>query len=143
MVHYRRNRLAGGTFFFTVTLADRRSHLLIERIDLLRKAMRVVQRQRPFHIDAIVVLPEHLHSIWTLPVADDDYPRRWQGIKSLFSRLVVKAGVAVPRSNQGGYRLWQARYWEHTIMDEDDYQRHMDYIHYNPVKHGWVKRVVN
>lgn len=141
MVNYRRNRVPGGTYFFTVTLRDRSSRLLVEHIDSLRAALRSVRRAQPFRVEAIVVLPEHLHTIWTLPDGDVDYPGRWRAIKSAFTHAVVRSGVAIPRNEKGEYALWQRRYWEHTITDEDDYRRHVDYIHFNPVKHGWVKQV--
>jgi len=143
MVYYRRNRVPGGTYFFTVTLADRRSQALVEHIALVRKAFRQVYRERPFRMEAVVVLPDHLHTVWTLPEGDDNYSRRWRAIKSRFTRLVRQAGVSLNPNAKGEYDLWQRRYWEHTIRDEDDLQRHVDYIHYNPVKHGLVKRVAD
>ena len=143
MVNYRRNFVPGGTYFFTVTLRDRSSRLLAEHINSLRAAFREVKRKRPFHIDAIVILPEHLHIIWTLPEGDADYPGRWRAIKSAFTHAVVKSGVAVARNEKGAYALWQRRYWEHTIADEDDFQHHVDYIHFNPVKHEWVKQAAD
>ncbi|MBI3800995.1 MAG: transposase [Deltaproteobacteria bacterium] len=93
MVNYRRNRIPGGTFFFTVTLRDRRSRLLIEQIDPLRKAFGIVCRQSPFCIEAIVVLPDHLHAVWTLPPGDDDFPSRWKAIKGRFTAMVRKGGM--------------------------------------------------
>ncbi len=143
MVNYRRNLVPGGTYFFTVTLRDRSSRLLARHIDSLRAAFREVKRKRPFYIDAIVILPEHLHIIWTLPEGDADYPGRWRAIKSAFTHAVAKSGVTVARNEKGEYALWQRRYWEHTIADEDDFRRHVDYIHFNPVKHGWVKQVTD
>jgi putative transposase len=141
MVNYRRNLVPGGTYFFTVTLHDRSSALLTELIDLLRAAFRAGQLKQTFHVDAIVILPEHLHTIWTLPEGDADYPARWKAIKSAFTQAVVKSGVVLERNEKGEYELWQRRYWEHTITDENDFRRHVDYIHYNPVKHGWAKQV--
>lgn len=143
MVNYRRNLVPGGTYFFTVTLRGRSSRLLTEHIALLRAAFRSVKRKQPFHIDAIVILPEHLHTIWTLPEGDAGYPGRWRAVKSAFTRAVVKSGVAVEHNEKGEYALWQRRYWEHTIADEEDYRRHVDYIHYNPVKHGCAKQVAD
>ena len=143
MVHYRRNRVPGGTYFFTVTLADRRSRILTERIDDLRAAFRIVRRERSFQIEAIVVMPDHLHTVWTLPENDIDYPTRWRAIKSQFTRRIRTQGVPLQANSKGEYALWQRRYWEHTIRDEDDLQRHMDYIHYNPVKHGLVSHVTD
>lgn len=143
MVLYRRNRLPGGTFFFTVTLRDRTSRILVDQIEPLREAFRKVRRQRPFSIDAIVVLPDHLHTIWTLPPGDDDFPGRWRAIKSAFTHAVVKSGLPVARNQKGEHALWQRRYWEHTVADEVDLQRHVDYIHFNPVKHDLVERVAD
>ena len=141
MVLYRRNRVAGGTFFFTVTLRDRTSFLLVDRIDQLREAFRQTKRARPFHIEALVVLPEHLHTVWTLPPDDDDYSGRWRAIKAWFTRSLAESGVSIRRDVKGEYNLWQRRFWEHTIRDEMDLKRHVEYVHYNPVKHGWVARV--
>lgn len=141
MVQYRRNYLQGGTYFFTVTLADRRSSALVEHIALLRAAFRVTQKERPFTVKAIVVLPDHLHTIMTLPPGDADFSGRWRRIKSLFTRQVVSGGAAIARNTKGEYALWQRRFWEHTVRDEEDFGRIADYIHYNPVKHGLVPRV--
>jgi putative transposase len=141
MVRYRRSVLPGGTFFFTVTLRDRRSSHLTNHISNLRNAFRVARQERPFAIDAIVVLPDHLHAIWTLPDGDADFSGRWRRIKSHFSRRVAAVEPSVKRRPGGEYELWQPRFWEHTIRDEIDFARHVDYIHYNPVKHGLVSRV--
>ena len=143
MVAYRRNYVPGGTYFFTVTLRNRRSRILIEQIDLLRAAFRDVVHERPFTIDAIVVLPEHLHAVMTLPASDADYSGRWRAIKSAFSRSLAKAGHSLPKDRRGEYRLWQRRFWEHTIRDADDLQTHVDYTHYNPVKHGLSSRAAD
>jgi len=136
MVRYRRNFVAGGTFFFTVTLADRRSCALVDHIAELRAAFRVTRRERSFAIDAIVILPDHLHAIMTLPPEDADFSGRWRRIKSLFTHDIVRRGLPVTRDRRGEYNLWQRRFWEHTIRDDSDFGRHVDYIHYNPVKHG-------
>jgi putative transposase len=141
MVRYRRNFVAGGTFFFTVTLADRRSTLLVDRIRQLRVAFRHARHERPFAIDAVVILPDHLHAILTLPVEDADFSGRWRRIKGHFSSALIEAGVEVKRHPNGDLALWQRRFWEHTIRDETDFARHVDYIHFNPVKHGFVTRV--
>ncbi|WP_435103511.1 REP-associated tyrosine transposase [Arhodomonas sp. AD133] len=139
MPEYRRNRAPGGTYFFTATLANRRSDLLTRHVALLREAFRTTQRELPFRCDAIAVLPEHLHCIWTLPDGDADYPRRWQRLKARFSRALTREyDNAGNRRRRGERGIWQRRYWEHTIGDENDYRRHMDYIHFNPVKHGLV-----
>jgi putative transposase len=94
-------------------------------------------------MEAVVVLPDHLHTVWTLPRDDSDYSSRWRAIKSRFTRAIRKRGVSLIPNAKGEYDLWQRRYWEHTIRDMDDLQRHVDYIHYNPVKHGLVKRVAD
>lgn len=96
--------------------------------------------ERPFAIDAIVILPEHLHTIMTLPDSDADFSGRWRRIKSLFTRQVA-ATEGIKASRKGEYALWQRRFWEHTVRDEDDFARHVDYIHFNPVKHGHASRV--
>jgi putative transposase len=138
---YRRNYVAGGCYFFTVNLADRSSSLLVDRIDQLRSVVRDVRARRPFRIDAWVVLPEHMHCVWTLPEGDADYPGRWRAIKKAFSK-VIPARDDVTGQRRGREReVWQRRYWEHTIGDDADYAVHIDYVHRNPVKHGLVKRV--
>jgi putative transposase len=141
MVRYRRNFLAGGTFFFTVALADRTSTALTDHIDALRAAIRAVRRVHPFVIDAVVVLPDHLHIVMTLPKEDAEFPIRWALIKRRFTTAVLRTGAVVARFGNGEYALWQRRYWEHTIRDDRDFERHVDYIHFNPVKHGLVPRV--
>jgi putative transposase len=140
MVGYRRNRLEGGTFFFTVTLADRRSTVLIDQIGALRTAFRDTRKERPFDIDAVVILPDHLHVMWTLPDGDADFAGRWRRIKGHFSTNLLVADIKIKRYANGELALWQRRYWEHTIRDDGDFARHVDYVHFNPVKHGLVKR---
>lgn len=144
MTNYRRNFIVGGTYFFTVTLADRSSRLLVDKIDLLKEAIYGVKVEKPFDTVAMVVMPEHLHCIWTLPPDDADYPTRWKMIKARFSREIPKEeNRSESRASKGERGIWQRRFWEHTIRDEVDYQRHIDYIHFNPVKHGYVSRVVD
>jgi putative transposase len=143
MVHYRRNFLAGGTFFFTATVADRRSSVLVDYIDLLVRACRVTRLERPFSLDAFVILPDHLHTVLTLPHDDADFSGRWRRMKSLFTRLAVARGLKCERNARGEYALWQRRFWEHTIRDDKDFARHVDYIHFNPVKHGLATKVTN
>ncbi len=140
MVNYRRNRMPGGTYFFTVTLANRQSSLLIEHVSLLGEAMRDVRTRHPFETLAIVVLPEHLHTIWRLPEDDVDYSMRWRLIKALFTRKLISSGAWLPVRTKGERRVWARRFWEHTIRDDSDLQHHVDYVHFNPVKHGWVER---
>ena len=140
MPDYRRNRVPGGSYFFTVNLRDRRSDLLIAHIESLRRVVQEARRDIPFHIDAWVVLPDHLHCLWTLPEGDADFPSRWRVIKARFSRSLPRSAVPIPSGLRPGERgIWQRRYWEHTIRDERDYAAHMDYIHFNPVKHGFVQ----
>src|SRR5947207_1075167 len=140
MVRYRRNLVPGGTDFFTATVEDRRSTILVDHIAALREAFRTARRKRPFAIDAIVILPEHLHVLMTLPQDDTDNSGRWRQIKSMFARLVARR-MPLERNRRGEYALWQRRFWEHTIRDESDFERHADYIHFNHVKHGLVSRV--
>jgi len=140
MPEYRRNRVAGGCYFFTANLWDRRGSLLVERIDLLRECVWRVRVRRPFHVDAWVVLPEHMHAVWTLPEGDDDFSTRWGSIKRMFS-AGLEGGEARSegRMRRGERGVWQRRFWEHTIRDERDYAAHVDYVHFNPVKHGLVE----
>jgi putative transposase len=141
MPDYRRNRIPGATYFFTVNLRHRRSDLLITHIDALRDAIRQVRARAFFRIDAWVVLPEHLHCLWTLAAGDSDFPSRWRDIKTAFSKGVPaterRSAVMINRGERG---IWQRRYWEHTIRDDHDYAAHMDYIHFNPVKHRLVEK---
>ena len=110
MVRYRRNFVAGGTFFFTVTLADRRSCVLIDYVDALRGAFRTTRRTHPFAIDALVILPDHLHVIMSLPEGDADFPNRWHLIKRRFTTVVTKTGTTVARRPNGEVALWQRRF---------------------------------
>ena len=139
MVRYRRNFVPGGTYFFTIALTNRTSSTLVDHIGALRMAFRVARHERPFTIEAIVVLPDHLHTIWTLPPGDSDFSGRWKPIKAFTHRLVA-AGVPVKRHRNGEYALWQRRFWEHTIRNDIDFERHVDYVHFNPVKHRLVSR---
>ncbi|MBI4207945.1 MAG: transposase [Betaproteobacteria bacterium] len=142
-MRYRRTLVPGGTYFFTATLADRHSRLLVERIDILRDAVSSIRARHPFRIDAMVVLPDHAHAVWTLPAGDADFPLRWALIKAAFSRAIEKTEhVSASRRARAERGIWQRRYWEHLICDEDDLGRHVDYIHFNPVKHGYVQTPV-
>jgi putative transposase len=143
MVLYRRNFLPGGTYFFTVTLFDRRSNLLVENVDALRNAFRIARKERPFEMDAVVILPDHLHVLLMLPLDDADFAGRWRRIKGHFSSALLHTSAEIARHSNGELALSQRRYWEHTIRDEDDFARHVDYIHFNPVKHGYVRRVTD
>ncbi len=143
MTEYRRFQHAGATWFFTVNLVERHGNrLLTDQIDLLRMAFAHVKARHPYEIDAIVILPEHLHCILTLPAGDSDFSVRWGLIKAYFSRHIAKGErISNSREKRGERGLWQRRFWEHLIRDEADYRQHIDYIHWNPVKHGWVQGV--
>ncbi len=145
MTEYRRANVPGACWFFTVNLAHRRhNRLLVERIADLREAFATVREGHPFHLDAIVILPEHLHCLMTLPAGDADFATRWALIKGNFSRRVEKGEhVSASREKRGERGIWQRRFWEHLIRDEEDFIRHADYIHWNPVKHGWVRRAAD
>jgi putative transposase len=142
MPNYRRVFIPGGCYFFTVNLLDRNSRLLVENIDGLRDAVRLTRHRFPFEIDAMVVLPDHIHAVWTLPEGDADFSVRWRWIKIRFSRSIPnnepRSAVREARGERG---IWQRRYWEHLIRDERDFSNHIDYCWFNPVKHGHVTNV--
>jgi putative transposase len=139
---YRRARVPGGTYFFTVNLLERHPNdLLTRHVDILRDAVRRVRQRYPFHIDAWVLLPDHLHAIWTLPPGDDDYSGRWRFIKQCFSRGLYPVEYrSEVRQRRGERGIWQRRFWEHTIRDQRGFDQRFHYIHHNPVKHGFVQR---
>lgn len=142
MSRYIRSFVPGATYFFTVNLADRSSDLLVRDIETLRAAYAGVQRRHPFETIAICVLPEHLHALWRLPDGDGNFALRWQQIKRGVSTKVAAPGpVSASLAAKREKGVWQRRYWEHQIRDEADLARHLDYIHYNPVKHGHVGQV--
>ena len=136
MPRYQRCRIPGGTYFFTVNLADRASRILVDQFDLLRLSIQKTKNRLPFCMNAWVVLPDHMHCIWTLPKNDNDFSKRWWMIKSRFSREYrqIHGGL--------GIRVWQKRFWEHAIRNEKYFIHHMDYIHINPLKHGHVNQIV-
>jgi putative transposase len=147
MSRYRRWYVPGGTYFFTV-VAYRRLPIFREALarDCLHRAIAKIQRDWPFGLVAIVLLPDHLHAVWTLPRGDDRYSIRWKRIKEVFTREYLEAGGRELRPNasrkhQGECGIWQRRFWEHTVEDEDDLKRCVDYVHYNPKKHGYVTSV--
>ena len=143
-MQYRRAKHKGGCYFFTVNIAERNRSLLIDHVDHLRDCMKKVQQKHPFFIDAVVILPDHCHAIWTLPPEDNDYATRWMLIKSNFSRgLPKEERINASRLKKRERGIWQKRYWEHLIRDDNDFARHVDYIHFNPVKHGYVERAVD
>jgi putative transposase len=140
-MQYRRYRQQGGSYFFTVVTYQRQNILTRqENIERLRAAFKREMEKYPFTIDAIIILPDHLHTIWSLPKGDNDFSNRWSRIKRYFSVGCIGAQQTqfVSRSKKREKAVWQKRFWEHVIRDDDDLQRHMDYIHYNPVKHGYV-----
>jgi len=138
-MRYRRAEIKGGTYFFTVNLANRNTTLLVDEIDAFRNSLNKVKRQHPFILDAMVVMPEHCHAIFTLPENDNNFATRWMLIKAGFSRqLPAQERINLSRKAKGERGIWQRRYWEHCIRDELDFERHVNYIHYNPVKHGYV-----
>jgi len=143
MSDYRRSNITGGTCFFTVVTQERRPILTTEAVrTALREAIQQARTTLPFQIDAWVLLPDHLHCIWTLPEGDANYSARWAIIKRRVSGACA-AEVNAPRSGSGHKRneraFWQRRYWEHQVRDDGDLEKHLDYIHWNPVKHGLVK----
>ena len=137
---FLRTRTPGGLYFFTLVVGDRHGgRLLVDRIDALRDAVRRTRFERPFGIEAMVVLPDHLHALWQMPEGDADFATRWRLIKSRFSRSVDKTEpLSRSRLRKRERGVWQRRYWEHFVRDEEDFRRHLDYIHFNPVKHGYV-----
>ncbi|WP_323001160.1 REP-associated tyrosine transposase [Denitromonas sp.] len=142
MSNYRRDRTPGGMYFFTVTLADRRSALLLTQIDRFRAAYRAVIASHPVNTVAICVLPDHIHAVWQLPDGDDRFSLRWRLIKHRFSYgLPAALGRSASKIKHREAGIWQRRFWEHRILNATDLQRHVDYIHFNPVKHGLVDRV--
>ena len=166
MPDYVRPNVNGAYVFFTVTLADRGSDLLVREIAGLRAAVAEVRVERPFEIDAWVVLPDHLHAVWTLPPGDADFSARWGAIKARFTRGVRDSGrvgfqptigadgersvvgwnptlPSASKLRKGDAGVWQRRFWEHHIRDKADYANHVRYCWINPVKHGLVERAVD
>src|SRR5262249_23194873 len=132
----------GGCWFFTVNLLDRRQKLLLDHADLLRDAFEQTRKSFAFDIAAIVVLPDHLHAVWTLPPGDADFSTRWRLIKTRFAKALPKdEPLSVNRAARGERGIWQRRFWEHLIRDDADYARHVEYCYINPVKHGLVRCV--
>lgn len=141
MSHYQRFAVPGGTYFFTLRLEDRQSRLLTDRVDLLRATVRLAQKRWPFVIKVAVILPDHLHMIWTLPGGDADFSKRWRLIKSTFSRHVDgPAHVSPSKARRGEKGIWQRRFWEHLIRGEQDFQAHRSFALAAPVQAGLVAR---
>lgn len=141
MPRYIRPRIAGASVFFTVALADRSSKALIEHIDVLRSAVQKTRLERPFHINAWVVLPDHLHAVWTLPEDDCDYATRWSLIKARMSRQMPLCQRRQSHIKRREHGFWQRRFWEHHIRNEAEMAACVEYCWYNPVKHGFVDDV--
>ena len=149
MTNYRRAKFCGGYYFFTV-VTYKRKRFLVDDIsrECLRNAWRSVCRNQPFEMTAVCLLPEHLHCVWRLPEGDHDFSQRWMLIKKGFTRRYLKAGgqefdQSRSRQKKRERGVWQRRFWEHQIRNEEDLQRHVDYIHYNPLKHRLVDVVEN
>jgi putative transposase len=142
MLRYRRDYSPGASYFFTLTLLDRQSDHLTKHIDHLSNAFRTVRAKANFITHALVVLPEHLHCIWQLPSDDSEYSERIRWIKTYFTQALLQLNIPLKKNKRGNVNLWQTRFWEHRIRDDRDFQTHVDYIHYNPLKHGYVKNPV-
>jgi len=146
MSNYIRAKIKGGTYFFTLITFNRRPLFNEELARIcLRSSFKETREKYPFKIDAICLLPDHLHCIWTLPKHDENFSIRWSMIKGRFSIQYLKKGGIdgkrnKSRSKKGEAALWQRRFWEHCIRDNEDMNKHIDYIHYNPVKHRYVKK---
>ena len=142
MSDYRRYFVAGGTYFFTLVTYQRRRLFQYERnVELLRTAITSVRNEAPFEINAAVILPDHMHFIWSLPPGDSDYSKRIGKLKARFTKAFYTNTEKKPITSESRAKhresdIWQRRFWEHTITDEDEFQRLFDYIHFNPVKHG-------
>jgi putative transposase len=149
MPNYRRSDIPGATYFFTVTTYYRRPLLTHPEIrQALRQSIQQVRKNHPFIIAAWVLLPDHLHCIWTLPPGDANFTARWGMIKRYVSKqckdlIATTNDIGDSRRHRHELGLWQRRFWEHQIRDETDFETHADYIHWNPVKHGYVKQVVD
>lgn len=145
MPNYRRYRVHGGTYFFT--LKTEHNALLFaesQNVKLLGEVFRETITRWPFELTAVVLLPDHVHALWTLPPGDANYSTRWAWLKKEFTRRFLAAGgteqaTSASRRRNRRRGIWQRRFWEHTIEDEDDFDNHFDYIHWNPVKHGYAK----
>ena len=149
MSRYRRSNTTGSTYFFTLVSYRRQTIFCDQRVrNALREAITNVRQKRPLTIDAWVLLPDHFHCMWTLPEGDADFSTRWALIKRKVSlacgqHYKRKKWISPSKQKHRESTLWQRRYWEHQIRDGSDYQQHMDYIHWNPVKHGLVAHPSN
>ena len=144
MPDFRRVWRPGGTYFFTLVTEGRATFLCDDLARAtLREAIAATGRDRPFDQQAVVLLPDHWHALWRLPADDADYAARLGAIKARFTRSWLAAGGSErqptdSRARRRGRGVWQRRYWEHTCRDAEDFKAHLDYIHWNPVKHGYV-----
>ncbi|MGH8353349.1 MAG: REP-associated tyrosine transposase [Pseudomonas sp.] len=143
MVLYRRARVAGACYFLTLCLADRRRDLLVRHVGLLRGAFRQAMQRRPFKLEAAVVLPDHVHLLMALPEGDADYSTRIASLKAGFVSALRRQGERLTASSRREAKVWQPRFWEHLVRDEQDFAAHVDYIRLNPLKHGLVRQVVD
>ena len=146
MSNYRRARDAGACYFFTQVTHQRQPVLTQPRLrEALRLAIERVRQGHPFSIHGWVLLPDHLHCLWQLPEGDSDYSRRWSMIKRLTSQAMpeLSGSISLSRNLRRESGLWQRRFWEHRIRDEQDYRQHLDYLHWNPVRHALVERVAD
>lgn len=140
MTAYRRIYVPGGTYFFSVRLLGQRHGCLVTQIDALRSAYAACLARYPFETRAIVVLPDHMHCVWTMPQGDSDFSARWRMIKSTFSRNVTAVeGRSPSRTSKGERGIWQRRFWEHLVRDPADYEMHLNYCWHDPVRHGLVQ----
>ena len=156
MSEYRRYKQSNGCYFFTV-VTDKRNHILVseDSRQYLRDAFQTIRKKYPFKIDGVVLLPNHIHTIWSLPEDDSNFSLRWNLIKNRFTKLYLNSrrvgskhcdphrnatnSLSHSRIKKREQGIWQRRFWEHLIRNEDDFIKHLDYIHYNPVKHGYVQ----
>ncbi len=147
MSNYRRVKIEGAWYFFTVVTYKRRSFLIDDSVrPILKEAFRQVKADRPFEMPVFCLMPDHFHCIWQMPPGNCDYSTRWSIIKRAFSKNYIAAGGKPLAQTDSRWKkrevgVWQRRFWEHRIRDEDDYWNHVHYIHYNPLKHGLVKRL--
>jgi len=142
-MQYRRAKVAGASYFFTIVTQERRPIFRsTEAVALLESGMNRIRRRHPFDVEAYVIIPDHIHTIWTLPDGDADFSTRWRLIKEAFTKPFVRQQQPIERSasrrSKGEQPIWQRRFWEHVIRDDADYAAHVDYIHFNPVRHGLV-----
>ena len=142
MPNYRRAFVPNGCWFFTHNLLNRHQTLLVKHVNTLRRTFEKTQKKYPFEIAATVVLPDHLHAVWTLPPDDADFSTRWRLIKARFAKSLPKEEWRSEiRQARGERGIWQRRFWEHLIRDDADYARHVEYCYINPIKHSLVRRV--